>query len=139
RTSPHLLHMPPSPGCGLPLCQHSHICLSEVSITFLPIPEPGGGSVIHSGTSSHEPHHLQHEEPGDQASSQDTVWRYIASASVKWKSSDSLYVSLPLCCSYGNFTSNKAILRGSDCKLVFDGLVYGQLTHSPGWHTCTSM
>ena len=30
-------------------------------------------------------------------------------------------------------------IRGSDCKLVFDGPVYGQLTLSPGWHTCTSM
>ena len=29
-------------------------------------------------------------------------------------------------------------VRSSDCKLVFDGLVYCQLTHSPGWHTCTS-
>ena len=29
-------------------------------------------------------------------------------------------------------------VRSSDCKLVFDGLVYGQLTHSPGWHICTS-
>ena len=30
-------------------------------------------------------------------------------------------------------------IRGSDCKLVFDGLVYGQLTLSPRWHTCKSM
>ena len=30
-------------------------------------------------------------------------------------------------------------IRSSDCKLVFDEPVYCQLTHSPVWHTCTSM
>ena len=30
-------------------------------------------------------------------------------------------------------------VRSSYCKLVFDGFVYCLLTHSPGWHTCTSM
>ena len=29
-------------------------------------------------------------------------------------------------------------VRCSDCKLVFDGPVYCQLTHSPGWYSCTS-
>ena len=30
-------------------------------------------------------------------------------------------------------------VRSPYCKLVFDGFVYCLLTHSPGWHTCTSM
>ena len=63
--------MPPSPGRRLLVSQHWHGCLPEAPIRLHPSPGPGGVISVLSGTSSSEPPHLQHEEPGAQGCSEE--------------------------------------------------------------------
>jgi len=56
--------MPPSPGRGLPVYQHCDGFLPEAPIHLIPILGCGGSCPVLSGSSSSEPPHLQHEEPG---------------------------------------------------------------------------
>uniref|UniRef100_A0A8V0X4H7 Olfactory receptor n=1 Tax=Gallus gallus TaxID=9031 RepID=A0A8V0X4H7_CHICK len=68
------------------LCQHCHICLPEAPLHLLPIPGPGGVISIHSGPSSCEPPHLQHEEPGAQGFPQEDTPTYPVSPSERCSS-----------------------------------------------------
>ena len=65
--------MPPSPGRALPLSQHRSVCLPEATLYFLQILGPGGVISVLSGASSSEPPHLQHEEPGTQAYTEEAI------------------------------------------------------------------
>ncbi|PKU38933.1 hypothetical protein llap_10758 [Limosa lapponica baueri] len=63
RDGTNLFHMPPSLGRGLPLYQLWYVCLYEVPFHLLPILQSSDGCCVLGGASSHEPPHLQHEEP----------------------------------------------------------------------------
>ena len=68
-----LLHVPPSPGRGLPVSQHWHFCPTEALLKLLPIPGSDGVISVFCFPSNAEPYNLQHEEQGDQACSQQSV------------------------------------------------------------------
>ena len=65
-TAQSLFHLPPSPGRGQSVYQHSSIFLPKASLHLLPIPGSSTVSSVLSGSSSPEPPHLQPEEPGAQ-------------------------------------------------------------------------
>ena len=62
----YLFHLPPSPGCGLSVSQHSSICSPEAPLHVFPISGSVPVSSVLGGASSLEPPHLQPEEPGAQ-------------------------------------------------------------------------
>ena len=72
-TTQSLFHVPSSLGRGLPVYQYGHLGLSKAPFQLLSILGPGDGSSLLSGAPSSESPHLQHEEPGAQGCSEETV------------------------------------------------------------------